>query len=132
VTWHAREVRLLLAAAMLTGCWRSSTSPAPAAPEPEPTPSTVSTRPVTSGCTRVGQNVDDLLRRSDDQSLIARADAIREVIERRCELDAWSDELRQCVGAAESVHDTDDCERFATPEQRSSLDEDLGKIENGN
>lgn len=116
---------------MLTACWRGGTTPAPTMPEPEPEPAPVAMRSPLSGCTRVGQAVEDLLRKSDDQSLVTRADAIRDVLERRCELDAWSDELRQCIVAAESVHDTDDCERFATPEQRSSLDEDLGKIEDG-
>jgi hypothetical protein len=122
-------VRLFFAAVMLTACWRGGTAPPPVAPEEEPEQGTISMRASSSGCTRVGQNVDDVLHKSEDQSLVARADAIRDVIERRCELDAWSDELRQCVVAAESIHDTDDCERLATPEQRASLEEDLGKLE---
>lgn len=125
-------VAVTVAIAALSACWRggSSAPPPPVVPE-EPVHGTVSMRPTASGCTRVGENVDELLQRSEDQSLVSRAEAIREVVERRCESDGWSDELRQCLVSADSIHDTDDCERLATPEQRSALDEDLTTIEDG-
>ena len=74
-------------------------------------------------CERVADHVGELFATAEHGP---RDDtgAVREVVARRCTEDHWSPELRGCFANSATVHDTNVCERSATPEQREALERD--------
>jgi hypothetical protein len=103
----------------LAACWRGGNAETEVE-EPAPKPRVKGAR-----CDEVGANVEIILERAADKQLAARAKPLREVVERRCDADAWSMELRRCVAGAKTVDDASACDKLSTKAQRDAFAEDL-------
>jgi hypothetical protein len=57
------------------------------------------------------------------------AKSVRSVFAKRCTDDAWSDEMRTCVGDTKSLVEPQNCKRKLLPEQQKKLEADLQQVE---
>jgi hypothetical protein len=75
-------------------------------------------------CTAAAEHVRTLLPRPPS----ARANRIRDVFVARCHADAWSDEVRACIVATQSLRDPRHCKAQLPAEQRAALDHELAAL----
>jgi hypothetical protein len=111
--------KLIACLIVIAACWRGGSQTEPEVEEP--------VRPRVKGatCTEVARNARDVVERAADKQLAARATPLGELVQRRCEADAWSMELRRCVTAAKTVEEATECDELATDEQRNAFAADL-------
>jgi hypothetical protein len=83
------------------------------------------TRQKGASCEEVGRNAHVVVASAADQELAARAPALQALVERRCDEDQWSIELRRCAAGAKTLDDTRICDRLATQRQRDAFTHDL-------
>jgi hypothetical protein len=58
-----------------------------------------------------------------------RSARIRDVVAARCDADAWSLDVRECVVATTSLHHPRHCKAKLTAEQRNAFDRELAALE---
>lgn len=76
----------------------------------------------TAACEHAAGHVERLLE-SDPN-----ADAIRDVVVRRCTIDRWSAAMHDCLRATTSTADRRGCRAHLTDDQNAQLDRDLGRF----
>lgn len=57
------------------------------------------------------------------------AKSVRSVFVKRCTEDAWSDEMRSCVGDTKALVEPKNCKHKLNPEQQKKLESDLKEVE---
>jgi hypothetical protein len=118
---------ILLAVA---GCWRGDvreTTPGPSADDKP-----LATAQPGAPCAEVASHVRDVMAASNEGPVARRAEQYRELIERRCNTDGWSMELKRCLVGAPTLDDTNGCEQLATPDQQKALEHDVELMLNAN
>lgn len=105
---------------LVCACWRGGGASETEVEEPAPKP-----RVKGATCAEVARNAHDVVERAEDKELAARATPLGELVERRCDADAWSMELRRCVAGAKTVDDASACDKLSTVAQRDAFARDL-------
>jgi hypothetical protein len=103
---------------MLVACWRGGGGETEAEEPVRP-------RQKGASCAEVARNVHDIVAHAQDKELAKRATGLAELVERRCEADGWSMELRRCVAGAKTVEEASACDKLSTKEQRDAFAQDL-------
>jgi hypothetical protein len=75
-------------------------------------------------CTAAAEHVRELFGPATERSI-----RIRDVFATRCDADAWSAEVRECVVATTSLRSPRHCKAKLTLEQRSALNRELAAVE---
>jgi hypothetical protein len=111
---------LVCFALALAACWRGGGASETEVEEPAPKP-----RVKGATCAEVARNAHAVVERAEDKELAARADPLGELVERRCDADAWSMELRRCVASAKTVDEASACDKLSTQAQRDAFAQDF-------
>ncbi len=111
--------RLACLLVVLAACWRGGGGEAEVE-EPAPRP-----RVKGATCAEVARNAHAVVERAEDKQLAARARPLGELVERRCDADAWSMELRRCVAGAKTVDEASACDKLSTQAQREAFAQDF-------
>ena len=75
-------------------------------------------------CEVMADHVQTMFEPVDDFSK-----SVRSVFVKRCTEDAWSDEMRTCVGDTKALVEPQNCKRKLLPEQQKKLEVDLKEVE---
>jgi hypothetical protein len=75
-------------------------------------------------CDAMADHVQTLFEPADDF-----AKSVRGAFAERCTKDAWSDEMRSCVGTTKSLLEPQNCKQKLSPEQQTKLETELKKAE---
>lgn len=75
-------------------------------------------------CEAMASHVEAMFQPPDELS-----SSVRKLFLERCTEDAWSEDMRRCVGETKSLREPQNCKLKLLPEQRTKLEAGLGKIE---